>query len=288
MLFSSAIDPSCVSSCATSQVISSDSRVAARGAGHFDKRSHGEICLRCGKCVLVLMVLCLSALGGLVSSAEAQTAHFSWAITSLGSGFNGPGGVAVDASGNIFVADTGNSAVGEILASSGYTSVISLGSGFNSPQGVAVDASGNVFVADTGNNAVKEIVAVNGTIPAANPTILPLGGGFSSPMGVAVDRSGNVFVADTGNNAVEEILASSGYSSVLPLGSGFSSPQGVAVDAGGDIFVGDTGNNAVEEILAVSGTIPASPTIPSAGRRIKQSDGRRGRWQRQRLRRRTL
>jgi hypothetical protein len=169
MLFSSAIDPSCVSSCVTSQVISSDSAVGAPCNGHFDKRSHGEICLRWGKCVLVLMVLCLSALGGLVPSAEAQTAHFSWAITSLGSGFNGPGGVAVDASGNIFVADTGNSAVEEILASSGYSSVISLGSGFNSPQGVAVDASGNVFVADTGNNAVKEIVAVNGTIPAANP-----------------------------------------------------------------------------------------------------------------------
>lgn len=159
MLFSSAIAPSCVSSCATSQVIFSDSRVAAPGDRHFDKRSHGESCFRLGKCVLVLMVLCLSALGGLAPSAEAQTAHFSWAITSLGSGFNSPGGVAVDASGNIFVADTGNSAVEEILASSGYSSVISLGSGFNSPQGVAVDASPNVFVADTGNNAVEEILA---------------------------------------------------------------------------------------------------------------------------------
>ncbi|HWZ01536.1 MAG TPA: hypothetical protein VNX17_10665 [Edaphobacter sp.] len=246
-------------------MISSDNRMAAPGDRHFDKHSRGENCFGWGKWVLVLMVLCLSALGGLAPFAEAQTAHFSWAISSLGSGFNGPGGVAVDASGNIFVADTGSSAVEEILASSGYTSVISLGSGFNSPQGVAVDASGNVFVADTGNNAVKEIVAVNGTIPAANPTILPLGGGFLSPMGVAVDRSGNVVVADQGNNAVEEILVSSGYSSVVPLGSGFSSPQGVAVDAVGDIFVADTGNNALEEIVAVSGTIPASPTILPLG-----------------------
>src|SRR6266702_1961428 len=200
MLFSSASCPSCISSCATFQVIPSGSRVAAPGDGRVDKRPRRDSHVRWGKWVIALSVLCLSLLGGFAPSAEAQTAHFSWAVPTLGSGFNS-GGVAVDGSGNVFVADTGNSAVKEILAASGYTTVNTLGSGFSFPSGVAVDGSGNVFVADTGNNAVKEILAAGGYT-----TVNTLGSGFSCPSGVAVDGSGNVFVADSGNNAVKEIL----------------------------------------------------------------------------------
>jgi DNA-binding beta-propeller fold protein YncE len=150
MPLSSAIDPSFVSPSTTSQPISSDSRGAVRGDRHFDEHPRTKNCALPGRWSLALVVLCLSALAVLACSAEAQTAHFSWAISPLGSGFNSPEGVGVDASGNVFVADYGNSAVKEILAASGYTTINTLGSGFNDPQGVAVDASGNVFVADTG------------------------------------------------------------------------------------------------------------------------------------------
>jgi DNA-binding beta-propeller fold protein YncE len=84
--------------------------------------------------------------------ADAQT------IRTLGSGFNYPAGVAVDSSGNVFVADTSNNAVKEILAPA-YTTVNTRGSGFSGPFGVGVDGSGNVFVADALNNAVKEILS---------------------------------------------------------------------------------------------------------------------------------
>ena len=90
---------------------------------------------------LALAVLLLSALVGFGPSAEAQTAHFSWAITTLGSNFSNPSGVAVDANGNVFVADTNNNAVKEILAAGGYSTVKTLGNGFSNPFGVAVDAS---------------------------------------------------------------------------------------------------------------------------------------------------
>jgi hypothetical protein len=110
-----------------------------------------------------------------------------------------PDGVALDANGNLYVADTGNNAVKEFLAP-GYTTMEILGSGFSAPAGVAVDAAGNVYVADTGNNAVKEILADGGYT-----TIQTLGSGFSAPNGVAVDASGNVYVADTGNNAVKKL-----------------------------------------------------------------------------------
>jgi hypothetical protein len=118
----------------------------------------------------------------------------------------------VDASGDVFVADTAHNAVKEIVAVNGVIpsspTIHTLGSGFNTPYGVAVDASGDVFVADTAHNAVKEIVAVNGVIPSS-PTINTLGSGFSYPQGVAVDASGDVFVADTGHNAVKELAYAS-------------------------------------------------------------------------------
>jgi sugar lactone lactonase YvrE len=208
--------------------------------------------------------------------------------TALGSGLSGPNAVAVASNGNLFVADTKNNAVKEILATGGYATVKALGSGFSAPSAVAVDGDGNVYVADTGNNAVKEILAIGGyttvrtlggSFPApagiavdgagnvfvsarGNATVYEiLWGGlvttlkssFSSPGGLAVDTHSNVFVADTGDNAVKEIPAAGGYTTVQTLGSGFSAPAGVAVEASGNIFVADTGNSAVKEILAAGG-----------------------------------
>lgn len=167
--------------------------------------------------------------------------------STLASGsFTSPSGVAVDASGNIFVADPGKNSVSEILFAGGYTSVNTLGSGFSKPAGVAMDGSGNVFVADSGNHSVKEIGVASGYT-----TVTTLGSGFSQPAGVAVDGGGNVFVADAGNNAMYEILAAGGYTAVNTLGSGFNSPNGVTVDGSGNVFVADTGNSAVKEILSV-------------------------------------
>ncbi len=182
--------------------------------------------------------------------AHAQTAaQFGGSQLTLGGGFSLVWGVAVDKSGNVFVADVGASAVKEIPAgcvTSGC--VITLGSGFSVPNGVAVDGSGNVFVADFGNSAVKEILAAGGYT-----TVKTLGSGFNQPGGVAVDGSGNVFVADFGNSAVKEILAAGGYTTVNTLGSGFGHPGGVAVDGSGNVFVADEDHSAVKEILPAGG-----------------------------------
>jgi hypothetical protein len=81
----------------------------------------------------------------------------------LGSGFSQPRVAAVDAAGNIYVADNGNSLVKEIPSGCTSASCVSArGSGFSSPTGAAVDGAGNIYVADTGNSEVKEIVAVRG------------------------------------------------------------------------------------------------------------------------------
>ncbi len=202
-------------------------------------------------------------------AAKAQTVTFAGTQRPLGSGFSAPFGVAVDGSGDVFVADTNNGLVREILAVNGSippissATIITLGSGFSSPQGVAVDGSGNVFVADSGNNAVKEILAVNGSIPAT-PTINILGSGFTNPTGVAVDISGNVFVADSGNNAVKVMLAVAGSIPANPtiniLGAGFFHPAGIAVDKSDDVFLTDTDNGLVRVIPGTGGGTPPPPT----------------------------
>ena len=166
----------------------------------------------------------------------------------LGSGFNLPAGAAVDASGNVFVADTGNSAVKEILAAGGYTTVNSLGSGLKTPTGVALDGAGNVFVADYGNNDVKELVAASGYT-----AINTLGNGLTGPYGVAVDASGNLFVTELGNSSVQEILAEGGYTTMTSLGGGFDRPEGIAVDANDNVFVADESGSVVDEILSAGG-----------------------------------
>ncbi|MEQ8175518.1 MAG: InlB B-repeat-containing protein [Syntrophomonadaceae bacterium] len=183
-------------------------------------------------------------------------------VTTLSSGFNEPCGLAVDSSGNIYVADTGNSAVKKI--NSNDNSITPLGTGFSNPSGVAVDSSGNIYVADTGNSAVKKI-------NSNDNSIIPLGTGFSNPSGVAVDSSGNIYVGDTGNKAIKK-MDSSG-NNITPQGSGFNDPIGVAVDSSGNIYVADDADHAVKRVdpsghitpLGSGFTWPCGVAVDSSG-----------------------
>jgi len=228
--------------------------------------------------------IALDSSGNIYAASEDCKSSSTCSITEYAAGSNGnvaptntiegaatglkqPAGIAIGGSGagpNVFVADTYNSAVKEILAAGGYTTINTLGSGFNDPYGVAVDASGNVYVADTFNSAVKEILAAGGYT-----TVNTLGSGFHFPRGVAVDASDNVYVADTNDNTVKEILAAGGYTTINTLGSGFLIPYGVAVDASDNVFVADSGNNAVKEILAAGGYT----TINTLGSGFDNPDG---------------
>jgi len=154
-----------------------------------------------------------------------------------GPGINQPYGVAVDAAGNIYVADTYNNLVKKVDPVSGHAVV--LGAGFNMPYDVVLDAAGNIYVADYGNNAVKKILATGGAT-------VTIGSGFNKPSGLAFDAAGNLYVADGGNNAVKKINLSTGK--IVSLGFGFKSPSGVAVDKAGNVYVTDTGNSMVKKI----------------------------------------
>ena len=190
---------------------------------------------------------------------------------SLGSGLSGPFGIAVDSAGNLFVADTGNGLLKEIVAVNGVIpaspTIVDLAGVSGDIIGVAVDAAGDVYYTNGTNNSVHEILAVDGTIPGS-PTINTLAAGLTGIGGLAVDSSGDVFVTD--NAGIKEILAVNGVipssPKILTLGSNeLNAPTGVALDAAGDIFVADTGDNAVKEIVAEGGAIPASPQILTLG-----------------------
>ena len=163
------------------------------------------------------------------------------AVITLGSGFLHPDGVAVDAAGNVYVADTGDNAVKEILA--GTNTVITLGSGFLVPEGVAVDGNGNVFVTDNGHNQVVELPAGGGMATVAS--------GFNNIHEIAVDGADNIYVSDAGAKQVYAVF--SGSTSLTPIGSGMVTPIGICLDNAGRVFVADFSNSDVVTILPSGG-----------------------------------
>jgi hypothetical protein len=114
--------------------------------------------------------------------------------TTVASGLNFPFGVAVDGSGDVFIADTGNNRVVEVKPDGTQTTI---GTGINHPYGVAVDGAGDVFIAEPDINQVVEVK------PGGTQTTIV--SGLATPLGVAVDGAGDVFIADHNHFRVVEV-----------------------------------------------------------------------------------
>src|SRR5215469_5139335 len=195
--------------------------------------------------------------------------------------------IAVDSSGNLYIADQGNFRIrkvsgGNINTVAGNGTAGYSGDGgaataanISAPCGVAVDKSGNVYFSQTspvGNAAVRE-VTTNGNVATVVGTTV--GGGYSGdsgaatdaqvngPTGLSLDTSGNLYIADTLNNHIRQVqtnlniytVAGNGSnppqtpaSGVIAWYTSLSSPQGVAVDASGNLFIADTFNHCVREV----------------------------------------
>jgi uncharacterized repeat protein (TIGR03803 family) len=212
----------------------------------------------------------------------------SWAATNAELYY--PCGAAVDATGNLFIADTANNVIRKVGTNGIIITVAGNGTGsyfgnggaatnaeLRDPNGVALDATGNLFIADSLNDVIREVgangiiitVAGNGTASYFGDLGAATNAELYLPRGVAVDTSGEIFIADSYNNVIREVgtsgiittVAGNGYEAGTGYG-GYSGnggaaanaelnwPEDVAVDASGNLFIADKNNNVVREVVA--------------------------------------
>ena len=200
------------------------------------------------------------------------TLEFAFGTRGSGSGqfaAPGPAGVAVDSTGNIYVADPGNNRVQKFSSAHVFDSVIgSSGSGdgqFSNPVGISIDSADNLYVADSGNNRIQKFNSA-GTFVAKWGTNGTGNGEFSAPNGVDVDGAGQIYVADTGNNRVQLLSPSGAFvEAVGSAGSAngqFQGPEDVAVNSAGTLFyVADRDNTRVQKFSTAA---PVNP-VANAG-----------------------
>jgi uncharacterized protein (TIGR03437 family) len=214
---------------------------------------------------------------------------------------SGASAVALDASGNLYVAVGGLNQVWVVSPRGAVTELIGNGSGsysgdggpaisagLNQPSGIALDSSGNLYIADVGNSRIRKVTAATGVITTVAGTGVTGYSGdmgsatkaqFNKPTGVALDSVGNLYIADRQNNVIRKVDAATGiirtvagnaalttYSNGYPFGSysgdggpatsaGLDQPTGVAVDLSGNLYIADSVFTIVRKVTATTGII---------------------------------
>ena len=253
-------------SAATNAILSGPNDIAVDGAGNLFIADSYDGLVR--KVAAATGIITVAAGGG----TNAGTDGFGNGGPAIKARLRNPMGIGLDAAGNLYIADTGNSMVRRVDAASGVITAIAgngqygysgdkgpaLKAALASPSAVRVDAAGNIYLADQAKNVIRQVSAIAGTISTIAGTGAhkyagdggsPLSASLADPAGLALDANGNLFIADFTNNTVREIVLSAGWPISFPttLVGQASAPQVLSVM--------NTGNQAVS-ITAI--TVPAN------------------------------
>lgn len=220
--------------------------------------------LKRAKAPALLFMALVALLALMVTPASGAEISPSYSFGGAGSGesqFQTPKGIAVDAEGNFWVADSGNDRVQHFAnfdgAFIGQFGTPGSGAGqMDAPSSIAIDKCGNLWITETNNDRVQkfnskgEYLSGFGSAGSGN-------GQFNDPEGIAIDSAGNIWVVDRGNNRVQKFNSSGTYLSQFGSeGSGngqFNSPSGIELDAAGNLWITDTKNNRIQKFNS-SGT----------------------------------
>jgi streptogramin lyase len=157
---------------------------------------------------------------------------------------NSPAGLAIDGSGDIWVANNAGNSLTEFGSDGSYIQTVTTG-GLKGPSQIAIDGSGNLWVSNfaSGINTISEFSS-SGVANSSSPFS---GGGLTTPEGLAVDAQGHLWVANSGANILSEFNVSNGspVSSTGITTASLDSPDFVAVDDNGDVWITNSGNSSV-------------------------------------------
>jgi sugar lactone lactonase YvrE len=236
----------------------------------------------------------LTPAGGILTMAGSGAAGFNGdSRPAISAQLQAPGQAAMDAAGNLYIADSGNNRIRKVAPSgliSTYAGSGSAGFGgdggqaiyaqLNLPRGLAVDSAGNLYIADTANNCIR-MVQPGGLISTV------AGGGaytLTLPRGVTVGFDQNIYIADTGNHRIAMLTPAGDLSTIAGTGGAgfvgdggdslsaqFNNPSALAMDTAGAIYVADLGNNRIRKLspsigggVAAPSTLLASPGLMNA------------------------
>ena len=178
--------------------------------------------------------------------------------------FNNPAGIAIDVTGNLYVADKNNNRIRKVTplgavstiagnASSGLVDGIGTDAKFSVPFGITIDATGNLYVADTFNNTIRKITTTGEVTTLAGSNIIGTLDGigtaaqFFQPCGITIDALGNLYVADSWSSKIRKITPA-GMVTTVAGETLFNYPQGIAIDTAGNLFIADTNNFRIQKI----------------------------------------
>jgi streptogramin lyase len=186
--------------------------------------------------------------------------------------FRQPSGLAVDASGNVYVADKGNNAIRVINSAGSVTTLAGNAAAgqhddtgtaayFNGPISVAINSAGNIYVADANNYSIRQVTPTGVVTTLVGNYLLKTT--LFTPTSLCVDKSGNIFIADPTGRIMEistgNILFplagaanTNGFVNGTNTNALFNSPQSVTTDAAGNVYVADFYNNVIRKIVTTT------------------------------------